>query len=139
MAYDNLFSGLLIQTCVVYRRQQVHGEDKKDAFNQPTSDLVEVDRFKCRCSVARGGRSGEDRMQDVVQTTHKLFLEASALLYENDEVTVLQPGASDSGPMVVNHAVVNLVRPIVDGAQLHHIEADLTMQRAATGVSTPNG
>jgi hypothetical protein len=142
MAYDQLFSGLLIQTAIVYRRQQSHGGDKTDPFNQPTRDEKEFARFPCRCSTARGGRSGQDRMQDVVNVTHELFLEPSADILEDDVVTVLQapPGAAavDSDRHIITKARVNLVRPIMDGVQLHHLEADLTAQRAATGVSTPD-
>lgn len=143
MSYENLFSGLLIQTAVIYRRQQSHGGDKRDPFNQPTRDEVEYKRFPCRCSTARGGRSGQDRMQDVVNVTHELFLEASADILEDDVVTVLQapPGtaAVDTDRHIVTRARVSLVRPIMDGVQLHHLEADLTAQRPATGVSTPYG
>jgi hypothetical protein len=142
MAYDHLFSGLLIQTCVVYRRQQSNSKDKADPFGQPTRDEKEHTRFPCRCSTARGQRSNLDRMQDVVNATHTLFLEPNADVLENDVVTVLQapPGAAavDSDRHIVTKARVNLVRPIMDGVQLHHLEADLTAQRAATGVSTPD-
>lgn len=147
MTPDPQFAGLLIHTAYVYRRRTLaNGEQKTDRFGQPTQDEQVHHRLATRCTAASGGRQFGERMQDVVQVNHKLFLEPDADIREDDVVTVIgvpiteAPAASDAagiaaivaGPRkIVEDAVVDLVAPRDDGVGAHHIEVKINSQRAA--------
>lgn len=117
-----LFSGLLVQQCAIFRRK-----DGTDRLGQPKDEYELHATVKCRCTASQGGRQNNDRMTDVVQTTHVLFLEPDVDIGEDDHVTVTDPG----GITFVEDAIVHLVRYPVDSTKVHHIEAELSTQRAA--------
>lgn len=116
------FSGLLIHTAVVYRRGA-----KKDRFGQPirAGASSEFARYKCRCTARRGGREYNDRMTDVKQTTHEIFLEPGCDIDENDVVTCI---GADGVYEIVTKAIINLIRHAEDGVGLHHIEVDVASE-----------
>jgi hypothetical protein len=128
------FSGLLVHTAVVFRRQSgLPGDVKRDRLGQPSRDEQELARYPCRVTNARGGRQFGERMQDVFTTTHELFLERGADIREDDVVTVLAApmGSAELGVtrVIVERATVQLVRPVVDGVGDHHTEVQLSSQR----------
>lgn len=137
------FTGLLIHTAVVYRRQEVGGEQKKDPFGQPTRDELPSHRVACRVTAASGGERNGERMRDVVETRHRLFLDRGADIREDDVVTVLDAGIKevdraaeadrdgyvDEFHNIVTRAEVHLARRAVDGIGEHHREATLVTQR----------
>lgn len=122
------FSGLLVQKAVVFRRRQVGGEDKKDRFGQPTRDEQQLAEYPCRCTAAQGGRQFNDRMTDVAETTHVLYLERGTDIRERDVVTVVNP----NGKEFVTRAIVKLIREPVDGVTVHHLEVELNTERGST-------
>lgn len=138
-----MYGHLLIHTAVVYRRQQVGGGYKTDRFGQPTRDEQPSHVLACRLTAAKGGEQFTDRMHDVVQATHTLFLEQGADLSEQDVVTVLPARLADVQPLfeedpskpeedfesIVDRAEVLLARAPFDGVGEHHREAKLTTQR----------
>jgi hypothetical protein len=137
------FSGLLIHTAIVYRRQEVGGTYKKDRFGQPTRDEAANHLLACRCTAARGGEIFTDRMHDVAQATHSLFLEPGADLSEEDVVTVVAspiddvetPFEEDPATVteglheIVTRAEVLLARVCYDGTGEHHREARISTER----------
>lgn len=136
-----LFSGLLIHTAIVYRRQREEAPDteieehvdpfgqrqKVDPFGQPTRDEEESHRLPCRFSTPRGGKVMGERSRDVVEVRGSLFLDLGADLREDDVVTVIGP----TGATVVDRALVHEMELVHDGITEHHREATLVTQRPA--------
>ena len=136
------FSGLLLHTVIVFRRQ-VEGESyKKDRLGQPSRDEKESHLLECRITNARGGETINDRSHDLVQVTHKLFLNEGADVNEQDVVTVLDAGigdveaAQEADPEgfaaefhnIVERAEVLLAMRANDGTGEHHREFKLAAQ-----------
>lgn len=137
------FAGLLVHTAVVYRRT-----GSVDRFGQPTRDEALSHSLPCRLSRPSGGEVMQERSHDVVNVTHKLFLDAGADLREDDVVTVVMAGQTevdpsddvsgfdpDSWDTAVERAEVKLVSPVWDGVQEHHREVQLTTQRQSGAVA----
>jgi len=141
--------GLLTETAIVYRRQQVEGSYKVDRFGQPTRDEEPHHILACRITAARGGEQFTDRTHDVVEATHRLFLDKGADLSEQDVVTVVDATVDEvQGPFeedpstaaegfneIVSRARVLLAKRAHDGSSEHHREAKLAVQRETAEAS----
>ena len=119
-----MYEDLLIHTVEVRRRS-----GQKDRFRQPVEPRGNryADRvYMGRLDAGSGGERHTDRTRDVVEFTHKLFLEAGAELYEADQVTV----TDGRGTTLVTMADVQEVQTFDDDLGPHHVEAKIKAVRS---------
>ena len=120
-----MFADLLIHTLEVYRRSGA-----VDRFGQPVDSNPSVTgpltaSYRCRLSGKSGGRVNDERSLDVFEVLHRVFVEPTADVQEDDTVRVI----SAEGVEIMPRAKVWRKAHISDAIGIHHLEVDCQVQR----------